>query len=262
MNNWSNVALKIIGFFFAIVVSSQVAVAQKHKLVLGEQPVFKVKKAKHPIKIDGKMNEADWKSAKARSFKNFYLVEKPTDKQQTKFRMLWDEDNLYVFFQCKDKYITAREKTRDGAPYFDDCAEIFIIPVPDSAKMHIGFELNLYKTANDFVYINDYYKGEGTAVKAFNPDYEVEVHVNGTINDNSDIDKGWTMELAIPRKVFQKIDQYFPMQEGSKWAFLAVRQDRNDIEGERRTTSTIFPIYDIEKNVHQPNRFGLMEFVK
>ncbi len=87
------------------------------------------------------------------------------------------------------------------------------------------------------------------------------MNINGTLNDNSDIDTGWSMEMAIPLTNFRKLTELNPIKTGTKWAFLAVRQDRNDITGDRRSTSTIFPIFDIEKSVHQPNRFGLMEFI-
>ena len=90
----------------------------------------------------------------------------------------------------------------------------------------------------------------------------MEVTYNGTLNDNSDIDLGWTMEIAIPMANFGKLGDVVPAESGNRWAFLAVRQDRNDNEGTRRSTSTIFPIYDLSKNVHQPNRFGLLEFVE
>lgn len=232
------------------------------KLVIGEQPIFKVYTTNQPLVIDGKMDETAWAKTEARSFDYFYRIDKPDDKQNTMFRMLWDNENLYVFFQAEDKFITAREKKRDGQPYLDDCAELFLIPVPDSLNMHIGFELNLYKASNDFIYFNNMYKNQSGIMKQYNPDFRVEVNIDGTMNDNSDIDKGWTMEMAIPLSNFTGVDTFFPVQEGSRWAFLAIRQDRNDADGERRSTSTIFPIYDIEKNVHQPNRFGLLEFVK
>lgn len=245
-----------------IILSTTVWGQSDKQLVLGEHEVFKVSKASSAITIDGKMEELAWSNTEARSFDYFYAVDKPSDQQSTTFRMLWDDEFLYAFFECKDEFITAREKLRDGAPYFDDCAELFLIPVPDSLDMHIGFELNLYKASNDFIFFNNFYKGQNSIIKSYNPDFEVEVNVDGTINNNSDIDQGWTMEMAIPIKLFDKLDAFFPVQEGSKWAFLAIRQDRNDATGNRRSTSTIFPIYDISKNVHQPNRFGLMEFVK
>lgn len=243
-----------------LVLSTSVFAQTKKKLSLGEQDVFKVGKTKEAIAIDGKLNETAWKETEACTFDYFYRIEKPGDGQQTKFRMLWDEENLYVFFECEDEYITAREKNRDGQPYLDDCAEIFLIPAPDSLNMHFGFELNLYKSSNDFIWLNNYYRGKSGMVKSYNPDFEVEVSINGTVNNNSDIDKGWTMEMAIPLKLFKGADNFFPVKSGNKWAFLAARQDRNDENGDRRSTSTLFPIYDIGKSVHQPNRFGLLEF--
>lgn len=255
--------MKNITTFLILLLLTSSAFAQEKQLVLGEQPVFKVSKANQTITIDGKMDEAVWAETEARTFDYFYRLEQSDDKQKTTFRMLWDDQNLYAFFECEDKFITAREKNRDGQPYFDDCAELFLIPVPDSLSMHIGFELNLYKACNDFVFFNDFYDGQNVAMKSYNPNFEVEVTVDGTINNNSDIDRGWTMELAIPLKEFTQIDEWFPVKEGNRWAFLAIRQERNDAEGNRRSTSTIFPLYDMSKGgVHQPNRFGLMEFVK
>lgn len=227
-----------------------------------KKPLFKVSKAKGPIVIDGKTNELDWSKTEARSFDYFYNVEKPTDQQKTTFSMLWDETNIYVLFKCADRYITAREKTRDGKPYFDDCAEIFLTPVPETINMHMGFEVNLYKTSNDFLFISNFYKGKKGVLKAFNPNFDVEVTVDGTINDNTDIDKGWTMEMAIPIDLFFKLDTYAPVQEGNRWTFLAVRQERNEVEGSRRVTSTIFPLDKTKVDVHEPTVFGQLEFVK
>ncbi|AWG22136.1 hypothetical protein FFWV33_11750 [Flavobacterium faecale] len=231
------------------------------KLVLGEQPIFKVSNTSEAITIDGKMDEEIWSKTESRTFDYIYKVEKPTDKQKTTFRMLWDKENLYLFYDFEDKYLTARETKRDGKPFLDDCGEIFIIPVPDSLNTHFGIELNINKAANDFIYFNNYYQEKQLALKTFNPDYETAVNYNGTVNNNTDIDKGWQLEIKIPLATFGFLGEIVPVQKGNKWAFLAIRQDRNEVEGERRITSTLFPIYDISKDVHQPNRFGLMEFV-
>lgn len=253
---------QICFLLLCFVFGTPTALSQNNKkLSLGEQPLFKVSKTNTPLVIDGKMNEEVWSKTEARSLDYFYRIDKPTDQQKTTFRMLWDETMLYVFFDMEDQFLTVRETQRDGEPYLDDCAEIFFITAPDSLDTHFGYELNLNKASNDFIYFNDFYEGKDLAFKGFNPDFAVEVTYNGTINDNSDIDTGWTVEMAIPISNFGKLGQVVPVASGSKWAFLAIRQDRNDAEGNRRSTSTIFPIYDISKNVHQANRFGLVEFV-
>lgn len=221
---------------------------------------FKATKKSREIVIDGKLDEIDWDKTEVASLKHFKNVKMASDQQETLFRMLWDTENLYVSFECKDQYITAREKNRDGQPYFDDCAEIFLIPAPDSVKMHFGFELNLYKASNDFIYLNSIYQDKDAVLKSFDPDFEVEISYSGTINDNSDIDEGWVMEMAIPLKLFNGFNAATPVSEGMSWYFLAVRQDRNDADGNRRSTSTIFPLVD--DGVHAPQRFGYLDFVE
>jgi hypothetical protein len=111
-----------------------------------------------------------------------------------------------------------------------------------SLDTHFGYELNLYKASNDF------YAGKDLAFKGFATNFEVEVTYQGPVNGNRDIDVKWTMELAIPLANFVKLGQVVPVIAGNRWAFLAVRQDRNDGTGSRRWTSAIFPIYDFSKN--------------
>jgi hypothetical protein len=74
--------------------------AQEEKqLVIGQQPVYKVARARETIKVDGKMDEAAWKNAQVVSFDNFFRNDKPVDKQKSKFRMLWDSTSIYPFLR-------------------------------------------------------------------------------------------------------------------------------------------------------------------
>ncbi|PJJ83633.1 carbohydrate-binding family 9-like protein [Mucilaginibacter auburnensis] len=228
------------------------------KYVIGELPSYKVAKATEPITVDGKMDEAAWKNAEVRSLDYFYRADKPVDKQATKFRMMWDETNLYLFYECQDTSLTARETAFDARPYLDDCAEFFVVPVPDSLNMHFGFEINITKAAYDYMMFWQYYQKRNYFVKGYNPAYKVEVTTNGTINNDKDKDKGWTMEIAIP---IDALSNFGRPRVGAKWAFQAVRQDRNLVDDRFRSTSTLYPIYDIRLDVHQPNRFGIMEFL-
>ncbi len=41
---------------------------------------------------------------------------------------------------------------------------------------------------------------------------------------------------------------------------MAVRQDRNDADGNRRSTSTLFPLLKSDNDVHNPKSFGIMKF--
>ena len=96
-------------------------------------------------------NDKDWIKASTYPLSHFYGVNKPTDKQASSVKILWDDSHLYFFFQAEDHYLTARETERDGVPYYDDCFEVFLIPSAKPIKLHYGFEVNLNKTANDLL---------------------------------------------------------------------------------------------------------------
>jgi hypothetical protein len=230
------------------------------QLVIGQQPIYKVSRAREPITVDGKMDEASWKNAEVQSFNYFYRGDKPVEKQNSKFRMLWDDANLYLFYECEDTSLTARETNFDARPYFDDCAEFFCVPVPDSLYMHFGFEINITKAAYDYIVLWRYYNNRTIFIRSYNPVYKVEVTYEGTINNDKDKDKLWRMEFAIPFMAFSDFHFISRPKAGVRWAFQAVRQDRNNVDDRFRSTSTLFPIYDIRKDVHQPSRFGLLEF--
>ncbi|MDR2910501.1 MAG: carbohydrate-binding family 9-like protein [Bacteroidales bacterium] len=252
--------MRTIIIVLALVFNGMALFAQTGKeLVIGEQPVYKVAKAKGPIIADGKMDEETWKNAEVKTFDYFFRRDEPLEKQRTEFRMLWDEQNIYLFYACEDTSITARETGYDGRPFLDDCAEFFVLPVPDSLYMHFGFEVNVIKAKYDYIVLWQFYNNRSPFIPDYNPDYEVGVTLDGTINNDTDTDKGWTMEYVIPMSVFRGFNTR--NLAGTQWAFQAVRQDRNMVDDRFRSTSTLFPTYDIRLDVHPPNRFGLMEFM-
>lgn len=237
--------------------------AQEEKqLVIGQQPIYKVARAKGPITIDGKMDEAAWQHAQVVTFDNYFRLDKPVDKQKTKFRMLWDSTSLYLFYEAEDTSLTVRETMPDARPYLDDCAEFFVVPVPDSLHMHFGFEVNLSKAIYDYIVLWRYYNNRTIFIRGYNPEFKVEATYNGTINNEKDKDKGWTMEFQIPFAALSDFQNFYRPRPGVRWAFQAVRQDRNLVDDRFRSTSTLFPIYDFRQDVHQPAQFGLLEFAE
>ncbi|NIJ45198.1 hypothetical protein FHR24_001637 [Wenyingzhuangia heitensis] len=255
--------------FISFLIVSTIAISCKTKpsytsnLSLKDRPVYKVHKATSKITVDGKLDDEAWKQATATNFDYFYLTNGKEEEQKTTFRMLWDEENIYVHYDLEDKFINAKETKRDGAPYLDDCIELFLTPAPNGENIHYCFEINPYKAVNDLVFVNNFHQGKNAAIRTFNPDIELEVTIKGTLNNNNDIDEGWTLEMAIPHSIFNNVSTQYPVALGSQWAFLALKQIRDDNNVGRRVVSTIFPVDNIkEKDVHQPEMFGLLEFVK
>lgn len=259
LKNLNPLRLKSIAVILILLSTGFPIYSQSEKeMVIGEQPIYKVSRAKGPITADGKMDEPDWKDAEVRSFNYFFRRDKPADKQKSKFRMLWDDENLYLFYEFEDTSLTARETQYDRAPYLDDCAEFFCLPVPDSLYMHFGFEVNITKVKYDYIVLWQFYNKRSIFIPDYNPEYQVGVTYDGTINNDKDTDRGWSMEFVIPLRVFRGFNTR--NLSGKKWAFQAVRQDRNLVNDRFRSTSTLFPTYDKMLDVHPPDRFGLMEF--
>jgi hypothetical protein len=251
---------RIIVLLLFIVSCLPVSSQAGKKVVIGEQPVYKVARAREAITVDGKMDEASWKNAEVVALPNFFRLDKPVDKQNSKFRMLWDDTNIYLFYECEDTSLTARETNFDGRTYIDDCAEFFVVPAPDSVYMHFGFEINITEVRYDYIVLWRYYNNRTFFISGYNPEYKVKAIYNGTLNNDKDKDKGWTMEFAIPMAAFSNFNGVARAKPGVKWAFQAVRQDRNAVDDRFRSTSTLFPIFNLKLDVHQPAHFGLMEF--
>lgn len=231
------------------------------------QEILKAHYAADPMVIDGKMDEAAWLSTDSELLDYFFRINDENYRVKTSFRALWKEDTLYFHFVCQDKYITAKETKRDGMPFLDDCAEVFLIPAGNDRKMHFCFEVNILQAINDVLYFDDLLgKGPGV-LKAYNPEVEIGVDIDGTVNDNTDIDKGWSMEFAIPGSAFSRVIETSPIAEGEKWCFLAIRQNRDilkeELTDDDRETITNYDIkLGVEAGVHQSNSFGILEFVK
>ena len=245
---------------FYMTISLKLYAQEEKQMVIGQQPVYKVARAREAITVDGRMDEAAWKNAQVVSFDNFFRNDKPVDKQKSKFRMLWDSTSIYLFYECEDTSLTSRETNFDGRPYLDDCAEFFVVPVPDSLYIHFGFEINITKAAYDYIVLWRYYNNRTLFISGYNPTYKVESTYTGTINNDKDKDKGWKMEFQIPFSALSNFNIFNRPRPGVKWAFQAVRQDRNLVDDRFRSTSTLYPVYDIRLDVHQPARFGLLEF--
>jgi len=95
------------------------------------QRTYQVLRAEGQIRVDGRIEEADWERANIMT--GFTLADtgqKPT--QTTEVRLLWDDQYLYVSFLCYDKFIY-NTYTKPDDPVFanQDCVEVFLDPDKD-----------------------------------------------------------------------------------------------------------------------------------
>lgn len=178
-----------------------------------------------PLTIDGRLDEAVWQTA-PRSPRFRDLISGGATVHNTQVALLWDETNVYVGYWIEEPFVTATLTERDALIYNDNDVELFIA----GADGYYELEINALGTIYEVFFLwEEAYKRKGYAAlpefarsvpgcRPFPgvgfqehprgarlgfwewdfPSLQVGVWVDGTLNDNGDRDRGWTVELALP----------------------------------------------------------------
>ena len=147
--------------------------------------------------IDGNDSEASWEQAQwSDAFIDIEGVKKP--KYKTQVKMLWDDTYFYILAKLEEPHVWATLKQRDTIVFYNNDFEVFIDPDGDTYNYY-ELEMNALNTVWD-LFINKPYREEGNVVLN---DWTLTglksaIKINGTINNPSDTDEGWQIELAIP----------------------------------------------------------------
>ena len=214
-------------------------------------PRYQVKRATSPIAIDGKLDDKAWTAASPSVSLQFLWESQTGAKQKTAVRMLWDDQNLYLAYDCDDADITALFQNRDDPTYRDDAVEIFINPRPTQTGLYFGFEMSVRGILYD--YANH---GGRTLVKQYNADgVKIATFLRGTMNARGDQDQGWSLEAAIPWSNFDALSR--PPQVGTVWKANLNRWD--GVEPDRRMSIWSDPQQETAWP-HIPERFGELAF--
>ena len=148
---------------------------------------------KKPIKVDGTLNEDSWKQAVLISdFEDIEGAIKPKPAFRTTVKMMWDSQYLYIGAVLEEPHLWGTLKKHDDIIYRDHDFEVFIDPMGDG-EQYFEIEINVLGTIMD-LFMNKPYKKGGTFDMGWNTSGIIsKVIANGTINDNSDLDSGWTV---------------------------------------------------------------------
>ncbi len=225
-----------------------------------------------PLQIDGRLDEVSWQIA-PRSPRFVDLISGQPTIHNTQAAVLWDDDYLYVGYWIEEPFVTATLTERDALIYTDNDVELFIA----GQDAYYEFEINALSTIYEVFFIwEDAYERDGysqspefqrATATPWNgvgftnhprgprlgfwqwdfPGIKSAVWVDGTLNQNDDRDRGWTVELALPwqgmnwlargdgrslppqdgdvwRMDFSRFNQYKeapPAQDSSGWAWSA-----------------------------------------
>ena len=150
------------------------------------------------LEIDGKLDEAAWQSAKwTEEFVDIEGDKKPKPRLATRAKMLWDDRYFYIAAELKEPHVWATLTEHDAVIFQDNDFELFVDPDGDNHQ-YFEFEINALNTGWD-LYLPKPYKDGGSADNGWEiAGLKKAVHIDGTLNNPGDTDRGWSVELAIP----------------------------------------------------------------
>src|SRR5262249_19208575 len=153
-----------------------------------------------PINVDGRLDEPDWQQAAwTHDFVDIEGEAKPKPRFRTRAKMLWDDRYFYVAAELEEPHVWGTLTQHDSVIFRDNDFEVFIDPNADSHEYY-EFEMNALNAGWDLL-LKKPYKDGGPALNEWEiPGLKTAVHVEGTLNNAADQDKGWSVEIAFPWK--------------------------------------------------------------
>lgn len=221
--------------------------------LLGQPPIprYEVKRASSRVVVDGKLDDKAWADTAPLEF-IFPWDSQTGEKQKTTAKLLWDDEYLYVGYECEDADIVALRTNRDDPTYLDDAVEFFVNPKPSQTGVYFGLEMNARGVLYDYLMSDAKY-----AFKRFNlQGVLLATFIRGTLNVRGDKDGGWSLEVAIPWTNFEELAQR--PTSGTIWTANLNRWD--GVEPDRRLSMWSHSM-QATPNPHAPARFGQLVFV-
>jgi Carbohydrate family 9 binding domain-like len=267
---------------------------------MNKLPDYTAKKISTTIDVDGDIKKAVWQNAQwSPPFVD--MVTSAPGIYNTQTAILWNDEHLYIAFIAEEPLVEAKQTERDSIVFLENDLEVFI----DGGNCYYELEVNAANTVYEvfFIWKDAYTKGSQFDIPAFDvhqpqaytfagdydrsganfwkgthprgvrwaftnydlPGLQTAVQVDGTLNDNSDIDNGWSLEIAIPWSSLSLLanGRSIPPQNGDVWNMFLGRFQKlllSGIEVQPHPASalTAHGIYD----THLPEKWSRIEFVK
>ena len=222
------------------------------------------------ITIDGKGDEKVWADAATTGPYVDVSTGKPNSGPVSgSTKMLWDDENLYALVEIIDPDVTGFFTDKDAQPknwtvggqpmtWTKDCAEMMVDPDGDGDNVNY-FELQWNPANKVFKSQFDTYNKPKTEPQGpfghedWDPKMKSAVVVKGTIDNPDDHDTGYTVEVAIPWRAFEKGAKQLPPNAGDTWRMNFYAMETNG-------GPAWSPILG-QGNFHKSSRFGHVQWV-
>ena len=261
-------------FLFSILISNAQNIFEGYDHLFSTPRNYIVYRTSEVIEIDGKPYESSWQQAAwSQYFQDIEGEKKPVPTFQTRIKMLWDKHNLYILAELEEPHVWAYYTNRDQIVFHENDFEIFIDPDGDTHN-YFEFELNAQNTLFDLFMPKPYRNGGKYDIGWDAAGFKSAVFVDGTLNNPTDTDKKWTVEMAIPFSSLKLADENLVPEDGEYWKinFSRVQWQTEIVDGKyQRVKDTKTNKFLSEDNwvwseqgvvnMHFPERWGIAGFL-
>lgn len=192
-------------------------------------PEIRCHRTPTPPAIDGAADDPLWQQAQ--SVTAFHCLRQDASQPlaapqfPTLLRCLWDDDFLYVRFDCRTPDVWAALTERDCELWNDPVVEVFLCPAPATPSF-FEFQVNPIGTIYDSFVPDARLNADWQKWSRWNcRGLRVGVRVDGRLNDLSHRDQGWSAVMAIPFEALAEHAGARP-RPGEAWRANFTRYER------------------------------------
>ena len=219
--------------------------------------------------LNGRLDKSPWTACEwSDDFVDIEGEIRPTPRHRTRMKMFWAEDGLYIGAEMEEPHLWATLTQHDSVIFHDNDFEVFLDPDNDGLA-YAELEINALNTTWDLLLIRPY-REQGRGVDGWEiQGLRTAVYLDGTLNDPSDTDKGWSLEIHIPWHALWEISKgEVPPAPGDRWKinFSRVQWHLDVVDGHYQKRPGLPEdnwVWSPQGMVdmHQPELWGLVEFV-
>lgn len=231
-------------------------------------------RAPESFRIDGDLSKQAWREAAwTADFVDIEGDARPKPRLRTRAKMMWDDECLYIGAEMDEPDLWGTLTQRDSVIFHDNDFEVFLNPTGDSHEYY-ELEVNALNTVWD-LFLPKPYKDGGQADNGWDAaGLRTAVRLNGTLNDPRDRDRGWSVEIAMPWRCFDRHGdrRAAAPREGDQWRmnFSRVEWDLEVVEGDDGRPAYRKVVGRPEHNwvwspqgvidMHRPEMWGYVQF--
>ena len=215
-----------------------------------EPPTYQIRYTPRAPQLTGRGDDPMWRRAPRSELFVHPTSGEPVPHLDTTFQALWDEHYLYVFMTGKDTDVWSTITERDGNLWDEEVMEVYLDP-GGQGRDYVELQINPLNTQFDALFPRATNRDLERARAWTLEGWETHVHVQGTLNDPSQADEGWSVEMRIPWASLPNVEAV-PPHQGVTLRANFYRYDRTRDGGVQ--TLAWSPVGG--GSFHQPDRFG------